>query len=172
MKNSIICSIIVLTLAATPGCGNKQNYNGRDLVLRDGLLYRGTRDKPYSGKVVDTVSGKLLEYNISNGKKNGEFILKYMNNTLAMKGNIVDNRNEGTWNYYYPDGKLESSGYFRNDLPDSTWKWFFQNGDLKETGKYDMGKRDGKWLSYGDDGRLFVTRIFKDGLLKDSVLAR
>lgn len=171
MKIRIICSIIVLALLFA-GCSHKQNYKGRDLVLKDGLLYRGNEKKPFSGKVADTVSGKLLEYNVLNGKKNGEFSLKYMTGILAMKGRIIDNRNQGLWNYYYPDGKLESSGYFRDDLPDSTWTWFFQNGNMKETGKFSLGKREGKWLSYNNDGRLFVTRIFKNGILKDSVLAR
>ena len=170
MKNRTLYLTLALLIFIISGCGSKP-YDGSDLVLKDGLLYRGNQAEPYTGKVIGKADFKTIEYYVLNGKKNGEFILRYRNNNVQMKGKIINNKNEGTWNYYYPDGVLESTGNFKNDLPDGIWKWFFGEGTLKETGKFVAGKREGKWLSYNSDGSLYISREFKENIQVDSALA-
>lgn len=169
MKNPFIY-LALLLLIVIMGC-NKKYYDGKDLVLKDGLLYKSSQKNPFTGKIKALINKQVLEYAVVNGMKNGEFIFRFENNNIQMKGNIVNNNNEGVWNYYFPDGTIESTGIFLNNNPDGTWRWFYPNGQIKEQGNFNAGKREGEWLSYKTDGTLYITREFKDGELLDSLLS-
>lgn len=154
-------------------CGQKKYDSGRDLITKDGLIYKIGEKEPFTGKVKGKANNKNIEYEVKNGLKNGEFILYFPNGNIEIKGKIVDGENEGEWNYYYPNRSLESQGNFKNDLVDGKWVWYFPNGNLKEEGKYVEGKREGEWLSYyNDGGELYIKRYYKDNVITDSVLAK
>jgi len=129
---------------------------------REGLIYLIGDNEVFTGNVIDTVAGKIIQYEVLNGKKNGEFKLKLSNGTLIMNGQIKENLNEGTWNYYYPNGKLESTGNFVNNLADGKWVWFYESGSIKEIGYYKAGKKDGSWTIYDEKGNLKRKLYFKE----------
>lgn len=129
---------------------------------REGLLYLIGDNELFTGKVVDTVAGKIIQYEVLRGKKNGEFQLKHVNGNLIMKGTIKENLNEGTWNYYYPNGKLESSGNFVNNLADGKWIWYYESGNIKEIGYFKAGKKEGCWTIFDEKGNLKRKLYFKE----------
>ena len=159
----------LLTAIIFFNCSQKYN-SGRDLYTKGGLIYKTGEKKPFTGKVRGEANNKVVEYEVKNGVKNGEFILYFPNGNVEIKGKIIDGKNEGQWDYYYSNKSLESQGNFKNDLVDGKWVWYFPNGNLKEKGKYVNGKRQGEWLSYNDDGGLYIKRYFKNNVLTDSVL--
>jgi len=167
-----ISKIIILSIAVVSfSCGEKYD-SGRDLYTKDGLIYKIGEKKPFTGIVKGKANKKVVEYEVKNGLKDGEFILYFTNGNVEIKGKIVDGENEGEWNYYYANKLLQSQGGFKNDLVDGKWVWYFPNGNLKEEGKYVDGKREGEWLSYNDGGGLYIKRYFKDNVMTDSVLAK
>lgn len=129
---------------------------------REGLLYLIGDDEVFTGNVVDTIAGKIIQYEVVRGKKNGEFRLKHVNGNLIMKGTIKENLNEGTWNYYYPNGKLESSGNFVNNLAEGKWIWYYESGDVKEIGFFKAGKKEGSWTIFDENGNLKRKLYFKE----------
>ena len=163
---------ILLIAVISFGCGQKKYDSGKDLVTKNGLIYKIGEKKPFTGKVKGKANNKAIEYEVRNGLKDGEFVLYFPNGNIEIKGKIVEGENEGQWNYYYPNRSLESQGNFKDDLVNGKWLWYFPNGNLKEEGKYVAGEREGEWFSYNDDGSLYIKRYFKDNVLTDSVLAK
>jgi hypothetical protein len=62
-------------------------------MIKDGLICKQGELKPYSGIVKDTIEGKIIEYEVVNGKKSGEFKTYFKNGKLEMLGMIKDNLN-------------------------------------------------------------------------------
>ena len=129
-------------------------------------MYEKGSDIPFTGGVKDTVNNKVIEYDVKDGFKHGEFIVYFENGNIEMKGQLDSNRNIGKWSYYFPDGKLESEGSFDLDLPDGKWIWNFPDGKLKEEGKYNDGVRIGIWRQYDENGRITFEHNYE---LTDSV---
>ncbi len=132
-----------------------------DIVLRDdGLLYRIGSKISFTGRVIDTVQKRIMEYDVVNGMKNGEFLLYYPNGNVEIFGHIESNKYTGKWYYFYPDGQLESEGYFKDDNAYLIWRWYYRNGSLKEEGSYVKGMKEGSWKSYNLDGSVKTKIIY------------
>jgi len=69
-------------------------------TYRDGLFYEKNSNELFTGRVVDTAD-VIIEFEVSNGKKNGRFTTYYFEGGIEKVGTILDNKNEGTWKYYY-----------------------------------------------------------------------
>lgn len=64
------------------------------LVMKDGLLFKdSTSTTPYTGRHKSKVLYKIIEYEVKDGIKNGEFMLYFPNGKIEMKGYIVDDKN-------------------------------------------------------------------------------
>jgi antitoxin component YwqK of YwqJK toxin-antitoxin module len=157
--------LVILTILISftiNGCSSEYVPYGR-IYNENGIIYSCATDKPFTGRVIDTVSNKIIEYDVINGIKNGEFIIYFSNHELEIYGTTENNKNEGKWSYFYPNGKLESEGFFKNDFPHEKWFWYYPDGTIKEEGYFTNGKKQGKWILYDEAGNLKATFIFKDG---------
>jgi antitoxin component YwqK of YwqJK toxin-antitoxin module len=175
MKNILVflisLSVLYLSVSLTSCTKKEKNDFQQPLVQRDGLLYKdSTSTVPFTGRNKSRVLDKVIEYEVKDGIKNGEFILYFLNGKIEMKGKIINDKNEGEWKYYLPDGTLQTVGYFVNDFPDSTWTWYYQNGKIFEVGNFKNGVRNGEWKTFDENGTLRVRRIFENGAIKDSTV--
>lgn len=148
---------------------DQQKVLGENFIVKSGLIYEKGNQVPYEGRIIDTVNNKIIEYEVVNGKKNGEFLIHYENGVVQIKGLIKDNKNEGRWSYFYPSGKIESQGLFKNDKVSDKWTWYYENGKVKETGIFVDGKREGKWSMYNQDGNLNTILVFRNGKIIDKM---
>lgn len=149
----------------------KKSDSEQPLVLKNGLLYKdSTATLPFTGRHKSKVMDKVIEYEVKDGIKNGDFILYYPNGKIEMKGKIVNDKNEGEWKYYLPDGTLQTVGIFVNDVPESTWTWYYQDGKIFEQGNFKNGIRIGEWKTFDQYGKLRVSRKFEKGEVKDSTV--
>lgn len=159
--------ILLSLLSLISSCKNEKNARvSKSNILiekRDSLIYQQKSNKPYTGIVIDTLNGKILEYNVKNGLKDGPFKISGLNGKIEMAGNMVNDRNEGEWKYYYPDGQLESAGGFKNDTPSGKWIFYYPSGVKKEEGNYFKGLRDGKWIGYDTTGKAVNYTHFEKG---------
>ncbi len=159
---SIFFAIILLSISFFYSCKSEKFKKG-DLVIINGLIYKAGSNAPFTGKERAIVKNKIMEYDVVNGKKSGEFKISYLDGKPEMIGNMVDNSNEGLWKYFYPNSQVESEGNFKNNMVDGKWTWYYDNGILKEEGNFVKGKREGKWISYGKEGNISEQKIFKNG---------
>ena len=155
---------VCITLLIFPvSCSNqnKEKKEKKEITL-DSLIY-DKDGKLFTGRIKAKVSNKNIEYDVVNGKKDGEFRLYHENDTLEIEGDIRDNKNIGLWKYYYKNGQLESEGNFKNDLVDGKWVWYYPSGKLKETGEFKGGVRNGSTITYDEEGKLIYEKKFDKG---------
>jgi antitoxin component YwqK of YwqJK toxin-antitoxin module len=152
-------AIIIFMLLSFPSDSLSEKYTAQ----LNGLIYVNGTETIYTGKVVDTVNNRIIEYEVKNGRKNGEFKISYPNGQVQVKGQLINNRNEGEWRYFDHEGKLETIGHFKNDKPDSVWVWYHSNGKIKEKGNYSRGERNGVWILYDEEGFLLKKITFSMG---------
>jgi len=139
------------------------------LVLKDGLLYSDSLSTvPFTGRNKSNMFDMKIEYDVVNGKKEGDFITYYSNDKIQMFGKMKENKNVGEWKYYFPDGSLETSGFYEDDIPTGKWIWFQPDGKVIEEGNYISGNREGEWKSYDSTGALKIIRLYKENELIDS----
>lgn len=162
---SVIGVLSILNFLSSYGCSS--DVESTKVEERDGLLFVLGKDELFSGKVIDTLAKKIIEYEVVDGKKNGEFKISSMSGKVEMVGKIKDNLNEGQWRYYYPSGQLESVGNFINNLSDGKWTWYFESGKIREIGNFKAGKKDGDWTIYDEKGKVKRKLYFKEGQVTD-----
>ncbi|WP_337872059.1 hypothetical protein [Ignavibacterium sp.] len=169
---TLILPMIVYLSFLIISCEQKNKIElEQPLVLKDGLLYKdSTSTVPYTGRHKSKVLNKVIEYEVKDGIKNGDFILYFPNGKIEMKGKLVNDKNEGEWKYYLPDGTLQTVGFFKGDVPDSIWTWYYQIGKVFEVGRFDSGVKIGEWKTFDENGKLRVSRIFENGVIKDSTV--
>jgi len=163
-------SITALSAMLLISCVHKAEEKlSKPLVIKDGLLYSDSLSTvPYTGRNKSNMFDKKIEYDVVDGKKEGDFIIYFSNNKIQMIGKMKANKNEGEWKYYFQNGSLESSGFYENDIPDGKWIWYNPNGKIIEEGNYVIGKREGEWKNYDSTGSLEIVRLYKANELIDS----
>jgi antitoxin component YwqK of YwqJK toxin-antitoxin module len=139
------------------------------LVFRDGLLYADSTAKtPFTGRNKSKMMDQLIEYDVVNGIKEGDFIIYYPNQKIQLIGKMSNNKNVGEWKYYNPDGSLETIGNYADDKPSGNWTWYYPNGKIAEEGNYVGGERNGKWKTYDTTQTETIIRVYKEDKLVDS----
>jgi antitoxin component YwqK of YwqJK toxin-antitoxin module len=162
--------ISVLIVILFISCNQKDEEKlSNPLVLKDGLLYSDTLSTtPFTGRNKSRMLNMKIEYDVINGKKDGDFIVYFSNDKIQMAGKMKENKNVGEWKYYFPDGSLETSGYYDNDIPTGKWIWYNLQGKMIEEGNYIGGNREGEWKTYDSTGLLDIVRLYKENILVDS----
>jgi antitoxin component YwqK of YwqJK toxin-antitoxin module len=154
--------LIISSLFFAAACN--QYYTDQNIEIKeDGLIYKVGRDDPYTGRIIDTLQNEVVEYDVVNGMKNGEFRLSSEEGIVSVYGIIKDNINIGKWKYYYPSGQLESAGNFNYDNPHGKWEWYYSNGSIKEIGTFLNGNKTGTWYRYNWEGGLLSITTYDEG---------
>jgi antitoxin component YwqK of YwqJK toxin-antitoxin module len=89
--------------------------NGNNAILKDNLLYKQGSNIPFTGRERAMVENEIVEYDVKDGYKHGEFRIFSKDGKLQMQGQLDSNRNV-RMAIFFPDGKLNLR-LFNNDLP-------------------------------------------------------
>ena len=166
--NKSILFLSGLLLLLIVSCG-KQEVPESTLEMRDTLIYKKGETKPYTGHEKARIQDKVIEYDVVDGVKQGNFKLYFSNGNVQIEGKVKNNRNTGEWKYYYETGELESKGEFENDKPKGEWIWYYPSGEVKERGNYFEGNRIGTWQQFDETGMISDEQEFS---LQDSVTGK
>ena len=143
--------------------GCKSYHSTHNIYTEEGLIFKEGEVAPFTGRILDTLNSQILEYEVRDGLKNGEFCLTSISGKVAVYGSIKNNMNVGKWKYFYGSGKLESVGGFRNDKPTGKWIWYYENGLVKEEGFFIEGYKIGRWSTYTNTGALTSVITYNKG---------
>ena len=156
---SLLTVLIIATQFFFLNCDeNKDDSPKSTLIIRDNIIYKIGSDIPYTGREKARIENKIIEYDIVDGLKHGDFRLYYESGNIEIKGQIDKNRNIGKWQYFYESGQVESEGMFVDNLPEGEWKWYYRSGELRELGSYKEGKRFGIWKQFDESGNVIEER--------------
>ena len=158
--------IIYFSISVHP---DKTTSMKNNFTYKDGIFYEKNSRELFTGRVVDTAD-VIIEFEVSNGKKNGRFTTYYFEGGIEKVGIILDNKNEGIWKYFYDNGQLETIGNFYNNLPDGEWISYYRNGQVSIQGRYREGMQIGYWSYYDKDGKHINTISFIDNVIKEKIL--
>jgi len=162
-KNEIflLSSLIIFAQFFFLTCDKKNNnIQESSLELRDTLIYKKGSDIPFTGREKARIENKIIEYDVVDGVKHGDFILYYESANIEIKGQLDKNRNVGKWQYFYESGQIESEGNFVDDFPEGEWKWYYRSGTLREQGSFKGGKRIGLWKQFDVSGNVIEEKEF------------
>lgn len=155
---------------------NKEEIPKSSLIIKNNLLYKIGSDIPFTGRERALVDNEIVEYDVKDGLKHGQFRILSEDGIIQMEGQIDSNRNIGKWKYYFPDGQLESEGFFAGDMPEGKWVWYYPGGKIREEGNYQKGLRVGAWFQYSINGSIIYEKNFSledsISLLEDSTLSQ
>lgn len=85
------------------------------------------------------------------------------NDTLKIKGQLVDEERHGFWQKWYSNGELEYEGDYNHGMSDGTWKYYCKHGYLEKVVNWEGGKCYGV-VDYFLSGQPSVYLHFKEGL--------
>lgn len=153
-KRILFLFIVLLSGLIILSSCNQADKPKSTLIIKDNLLYKKGSTIPFTGKERAFVENKIVEYEVLDGYKHGEFRIFSEAGILEVEGQLDSNRNVGRWKYYYANGQIESEGLFENDLPDGLWLWNYPDGKKREEGNYNKGLRVGMWYQYDSNGEI------------------
>ncbi len=133
----------------------------------------------------DTLSINRID---ENGDKQGEWIIKYKNNSIKEKGVYKNNKKKGLWisyftngnikskitysngiakgyaEIYYPNGKIQEKGNWQINHWVGNYKYYYENGNTAYNWNYNnSGKREGEQEYFHKNGKKMYNGIWKNG---------
>lgn len=93
---------------------------------------------------------------------NGDYITKYPNGIVKMKGFYINGKREGQWISFFENGKKQSEGFFKAGLRDGKAVVFYENEQIYYEGYYKNGKEVGKWVFYDQQGKKVNEKDYGD----------
>jgi len=168
LKASLPVKVLIIGLLILLFAGCNHYYTSQLIHIQDGIIYKQGQSDPFTGRILDTLYNNILEYDVVNGIKTGEYSVTDFNGNFSIYGNLKGNKNDGLWIYFYENGKVESKGNFKDDQPQGKWNWFYKNGKMRAIGYYVNGIKEGRWIYYNTNGNPSkVIDYSKDAVLNE-----
>ena len=104
MKYLLIISCLLFTTF-----GWSEDVSLNDLIVKDGLYYKKSKDLPFTGNVTGQQQGKIIQ-----GKRDDLWIWYYDNGQFQYKWNYKYGKEEGEWKMYYESGELWKKGNYKD----------------------------------------------------------
>lgn len=159
MIGKIFLIIYLLPLITFISSCSESPKSKKQIINIDSIIYKPGTKEPFNGTWKGGIDSLKLEFDVVNGKKEGNFRAYYPNGKLLMSGLMKNNHNVGEWKYYYDNGAIESSGYFEDDKPEGRWLWYYSDSTLKQSGYFHLGIRDSIWKSYDTSGVMIDSTV-------------
>jgi len=158
----VLAAILIISISFFLSHNLPYGKINRNITVNNGLIYQVGSSLPFTGKILDTLESKMIiEYDVVNGLKNGEYCLSTLEGIFTVHGFCNNGKNVGRWQYFYENGNLECIGNFDDDKPSGYWIWYHQNGARKCDGIFNNGQREGKWSIYDEDGHLNTIKYYR-----------
>lgn len=84
---------------------------------------------------------------------NGEYVKKYINGIIQIKGDYRNGQRNGLWQSWYPSGTLWSETTFKAGVKEGTTITYYENGMVRYRGFYKNDERAGKWKIFDESGK-------------------
>ena len=162
-------------------------------IERDGILYDAESNQTVDGYVKETAEdGVRILYQVSKGKRNGEFLGWHQNGLKKIEGSFRDGKEHGLWSTWdangsklwegnrkdgvlhgrvtrwFKSGSKKIEGLYEKGLKQGEEVIWHRNGRVWQRRNYARGKKDGRWTSFDKEGRLTIEEVYRDDQLIDS----
>ena len=182
---TIFCIVLII------GIFNLKAIDHSKLVEKNGLVYKKSNNKLYTGNFIQKKEGIIIRTGgYKKGKVHGKFItfyksgnkeseIYYKNGKVAgpiikwyKNGNIeyeiekiIDNKEHGKCRTWYKDGQIGINGNYFKGKKDGKWTTWYENGQIKTRQNYNNGISDGKFTYWFSNGNKKNTGYYDNGFL-------
>ena len=129
----------LLLVMGMVGCGGAVDFS--TLVRRDGLMYEGDSETPFTGVRVD----------------------KYENGQKKLEGTLKDGKREGLATSWHENGKKKGELTFKDGKPEGLMTEWHENGQKSYEVTSKDGKPEGLMTAWYKNGKKKYEGTFKDG---------
>ena len=154
MKKIIIALFISLIIPYL----SAETIISEKLIYKNGLYYKDLSEYPFTGKVLGSKEGEMV-----NGIRIGFWKYYLPNGKVYERGNYNQGEKDGIWEEFRYSGKLKIKSIFKNGELDGLYEKYYDNGQLFYTGSYKKNKLNGVWKSYDRQGNLKTITHWKNG---------
>lgn len=148
MKLKIIAYCLLSTVYFFTACSSDADKKSDDTA--DSTV----TDKPGKTMSVDTSLKGLTGVIEKNPPvQHGDYIKKYPNGIVQMRGFYVNGKRNGQWTSFFQNGKVQSEGFFKDGLRDGKALVYYENGKIYYEGYYKDGREVGTWKFYDENGK-------------------
>ena len=123
----------LLLVMGMVGCG--KTVDPSKLVLRDGLMYEGDSETPFTGVAVKKYDSgqKRREVTYKDGKLEGLYATWYENGQKKVEGTYKDGKGEGLLTLWYENGQKNSEATFKDGkLVSETKMWDREGNEIRK----------------------------------------
>jgi len=128
---------------------------------RDGRWYERGADAPFTGDVED--AGEMAG-RIEDGFRAGRWMGWHENGEVAWTTDY-ENGQQTRHEMFYANGQKRFEGSFSDGAPDGITRMWSENGVLTRETHYSAGQRNGSHTLWDEEGRLFLTEVYENGVL-------
>ena len=118
-----------------------QTVDFSKLVERDGLMYEGDSETPFTGVVVE----------------------KHENGQKSLEQPFKDGKEEGPYTFWHANGQKSAEGTFKDGKPEGPGTGWHENGQKKVEATYKDGELEGLVTWWHANGQKAKELTFKDG---------
>jgi hypothetical protein len=93
--------------------------------------------------------------------------IKFENNVIAARGQIIKNNRQGIWDHYFENGKIMARGSYEQGMKEGPWQFWYLNGKLKAEGAFKYDSKHGLWKEFDQEGNVNVVQ-YEEGKRLDS----
>ena len=136
-----------------------------ELVLRDGLLYRPSASRPFSGVLVENwrPAQRRVEVTIAAGRAPGRSRGWYENGQVEVEENFVRGVSDGRRTRWYDTGVKKSSGEIRAGELVGTFREWHPNGTLARETPLEKGVAHGEVKAWDAGGKSLASAQVEHG---------
>jgi antitoxin component YwqK of YwqJK toxin-antitoxin module len=142
-----LCAVTVASMFTACSGGSKPEDKRTLENKNDTLAIPGKKENP------DVIQPKASFDTL----QNGDFVARYPNGVIQMKGYYKNGKREGEWASFFPSGQVQSEGFFTQGKRDHKGVVYYDNGKIMYEGMYKDGIQVGIWKFYNNTGVLKQT---------------
>lgn len=127
-------------------CGTEQPQNTGDTTSH---VIQSQENAPVKTLSV-TPPNSPVPKQVADSIWNGEYIDRYPNGVIRIRGEVQAGLATGEWLTFYDDGKPYSRGHYRNGVRTGYGVSWYHDGQKSSEGYYNNGKTVGQWKYWSE----------------------
>ena len=132
-------------------------------AIRRTDTYRNGKEDGFSVEL--GIEGDTLAFGeYENGEREG--VWQFKSGKIKAKGAFSEGLMEGEWIHKQEGEIIVYRGFFKAGIPIDKHRAFYEDGSLKWEGRLVAGKREGDWRLFGEEGLLYLTISYEEGIEK------
>ena len=155
----VLAVALIISLLSNSVFGQSQNtvrvMPYAKMQVRDGIIYMPNEQSPYTGVIKgETLKGESIQFEVKNGRGNGEQVAWHSNGQIALEGMLKDGQDHGVLKNWNSNGVLTKEATYNSGQPTGVHKEWYDSGVGMSIERFVDGQLHGEQVYYHSSGGL------------------